>query len=153
MLALGWQKVGPERCHFLPARAEELPFADHAFAGVTCAFGVRNFSPLLSCVREMCRVVQPGGRVVILELTRPVSAILRFFHRLYLHSAVPVLGTLFGRPSAYRYLAASILSFPSPEEFLWLLTKVGLERPRYIPLSGGTAGVFLGDKPGVRMTG
>ncbi len=145
-LALGQRKLGAQHCRFLLARAQDLPFADHTFAGVTCAFGVRNFSPLLPCIREMYRVTQPGGQVAILELTRPVSAVLSFFHALYLHSVVPLLGTLFGRTKAYRYLATSILAFPAPEEFLSLLAKAGLERPRHVPLSGGIASVFWGKK-------
>jgi demethylmenaquinone methyltransferase/2-methoxy-6-polyprenyl-1,4-benzoquinol methylase len=146
MLALGQQKIGLGRCRFLLARAQELPFADNTFAGVTCAFGVRNFSPVLSCIQEMGRVTQPGGRVVILELTRPSFPLLRFFHALYLRSAVPLLGALFRRAGAYRYLATSILAFPAPQEFLPVLAEAGLERPRHIPLSGGIVGVFLGEK-------
>ena len=133
MLALGRRKAGSERCRFLPAQAQELPFADHTFAGVTCAFGVRNFSPLFLYLQEMVRVVQPGGRVVILELTCPASTVLRFLHALYLRSALPALGILFGHSRAYRYLATSILSFPAPEEFLSLLVEAGLEYPGHIP--------------------
>ncbi len=146
MLALGRKKVGGERCSLLLAQAQRLPFASHAFDAVVCAFGVRNFSPLFPCLQEMGRVIRPRGQVAILELTRPSFPPLRFLHALYLRSVVPALGGLFGRLGAYRYLTASVFAFPPPEAFLSLLVRAGFQNPHHIPLSGGVAGVFLGER-------
>ena len=149
MLVRGGKKLpDAARCRFTLGRAEALPFADGSFDGATCAFGVRNFSPVVPCLAEMGRVVRPRARVVVLELTRPSSRLLRMLHGAYLRSVVPALGGAFGRLGAYRYLAASILAFPSPPEFLALMAEAGLADCRHIPLSGGVAGIFVGEARG-----
>jgi demethylmenaquinone methyltransferase/2-methoxy-6-polyprenyl-1,4-benzoquinol methylase len=146
MLARGRRKVrDPARCRFVVARAQALPFRDRLFDAAVCAFGVRNFSPLVPSLREMGRVVRPGGRVVILELTRPQALLLRLAHAAYLKSVVPGLGGLFGRLQAYRYLAASIFAFPAAPDFLRLMEEAEVRNCRRVALSGGIATLFVGE--------
>ena len=105
--------------------AEALPFADGEFDAVTCAFGVRNFVHLEAGLREMLRVLKPGGKLVILELATPDSALIKPFYRLYTRHVIPWLGSrLAGNREAYTYLPASIERFPKGETFLKILTSL-----------------------------
>ena len=107
---------------FQKANAEALPFEDDTFDAVTCAFGVRNFVHLEQGLSEMLRVLKPGGRMVILELATPDSAIIRPFYNLYTKHIIPWLGSrIAGNREAYTYLPESIARFPKGEDFLKII--------------------------------
>ena len=107
---------------FQKANAEALPFEDETFDAVTCAFGVRNFVHLEQGLSEMLRVLKPGGRMVILELATPDSAIIRPFYNLYTKHIIPWLGSrIAGNREAYTYLPESIARFPKGEDFLKII--------------------------------
>ena len=107
--------------------ALELPFSDRCFDAVTVAFGLRNIPDRAAALREMARVVRPGGKVLVLEMTLPRRSLARHFFRLHLRYVIPLLGRLLS-PSAeaYRYLPASIRAFPSPQELTSLMRAAGL---------------------------
>ena len=101
------------------ADAENLPFEEESFDGVTCAFGVRNFVHLEKGLSEMLRVLKPGGRMVILELATPDSKLIRPFYNLYTKHVIPWLGQrIAGNRDAYTYLPDSIARFPKGDAFL-----------------------------------
>ena len=117
MLAIARRKTAS--ANFQLGDAEALPFADGEFDAVTCAFGVRNFVHLEQGLSEMLRVLKPGGRMVILELATPDSAIIRPFYNLYTKHIIPWLGSrIAGNREAYTYLPESIARFPKGEDFL-----------------------------------
>lgn len=124
MLAIAKRKV--ESGEWKVADAEHLPFEDSSFDAVTCAFGVRNFVHLEQGLSEMLRVLKPGGRMVILELATPDSALIRPFYNLYTRHVIPWLGQrLAGSREAYTYLPRSIELFPKGEAFAKIVEKVG----------------------------
>lgn len=105
------------------ADAENLPFEDESFDGVTCAFGVRNFVHLEQGLSEMLRVLKPGGRMVILELATPDSPLIRPFYNLYTKHIIPWLGSrIAGNREAYTYLPESVERFPKGDAFLRLFS-------------------------------
>ena len=120
MMAIARQKA-PEATYML-ADAEQLPFSDGTFDAVTCAFGVRNFVGLETCFAEVCRVLKPGGTMVILELATPDSPLIRPFYNLYTKCFIPWMGQhLAGSREAYTYLPASIERFPKGDAFLEII--------------------------------
>lgn len=113
---------------FQLANAEALPFDDASFDAVTSAFGIRNFVHLDKGLAEMARVLKSGGRMVILEMSTPDSALVRPFYNLYTRRIIPWLGSrLAGNREAYTYLPASIERFPKGESMLQKLEAVGLD--------------------------
>ena len=141
MLGLARQKMGPS-ARLVMGDALRLPFADACFDLVTIGFSLRNVRPIHALFEEVKRVLRPGGVFVSLELTRPSAPMLALLHRLYLRVAVLALGKLSAVP-AYRYLADSILEFPSAEEVAAQLTQAGLNDVRFVPLTGGIATVHV----------
>jgi demethylmenaquinone methyltransferase/2-methoxy-6-polyprenyl-1,4-benzoquinol methylase len=120
MLAIAKRKV--ENGMWKVADAEHLPFPDDSFDAVTCAFGVRNFVHLEQGLKEMLRVLKPGGRMVILELATPDSKLIRPFYNLYTKRIIPWLGSrIAGNREAYTYLPLSIERFPKGKAFLRIL--------------------------------
>jgi demethylmenaquinone methyltransferase/2-methoxy-6-polyprenyl-1,4-benzoquinol methylase len=132
-----------EPVEFVQADALGLPFADNTFDGATVAFGIRNVSDLSAGIAEMARVVRPGGRVVILEITTPRH--LRRFYRLWFDRAVPLLGTLVGRDgAAYGYLPESVKRFPEPPELAAAMADAGLGDVRWQLFAGGIIALHYG---------
>lgn len=126
MLAIARRKTAS--ANFQLANAEALPFDDAAFDAVTSAFGIRNFVHLDKGLAEMARVLKSGGRMVILEMSTPDSALVRPFYNLYTRRIIPWLGSrLAGNCEAYTYLPASIERFPKGESMLQKLEAVGLD--------------------------
>lgn len=149
MLELARQKaaqVAPAgtQLEFRAANALELPFADRQFDAVTVGFGVRNFADLDQGLREMTRVVRPGGRVVILEMTTPQRPPLSTFFSLWFDRVVPVLGQLAGDPDAYSYLPSSVRRFPGPAALAARMDSAGLVGIRYILTAGGIIALHVG---------
>jgi demethylmenaquinone methyltransferase / 2-methoxy-6-polyprenyl-1,4-benzoquinol methylase len=126
------------------ADALELPYSDASFDAVTVGFGVRNLADLDAGVGEMARVLRPGGRLVILEITQPQKPPLSTFFSLWFDRAVPLLGRLAGDPEAYSYLPESVRSFPPPDGLAAIMDRAGFERIRYTILAGGIIAIHSG---------
>jgi demethylmenaquinone methyltransferase/2-methoxy-6-polyprenyl-1,4-benzoquinol methylase len=126
--------------------ALELPYADASFDAATVGFGARNFSDLERGLREMARVVRPGGRVVVLEITTPTKPPLSTFYRVWFDRLVPMLGRFAGDSAAYEYLPQSVKRFPGPRELAGALERVGLRKIRYVVTAGGIIAIHVGEK-------
>jgi demethylmenaquinone methyltransferase / 2-methoxy-6-polyprenyl-1,4-benzoquinol methylase len=126
------------------ADALDLPYKDDTFDAVTVGFGVRNLADLDQGLREMARVLKPGGRVAILEITQPRRPPLSTFYSLWFDEVVPLLGRLSGEDSAYSYLPESVKTFPSPEQLAVKLDGAGFEGIRYTILAGGIIAIHSG---------
>ena len=126
------------------ANAMELPYADGEFAAATVGFGARNFSDLDRGVSEMARVVAPGGRVVILEITTPQKPPLSTFFSLWFDRVVPLVGKVAGDPDAYEYLPSSVKRFPGPEGVAASMERAGLRDIRWILTAGGIIALHVG---------
>ena len=129
---------------FETANALALPYADGEFDAATVGFGARNFSDLEQGLREMARVVRPGGRVVVLEITTPRRPPLSTFFELWFDRAVPALGRLAGDPQAYSYLPSSVRRFPGPGELAAIMYGCGMTEIRYILTAGGIIALHAG---------
>ena len=117
-----------------------LPYRDGEFAAATVGFGARNFSDLARGLAEMARVVRPGGRVVVLEITTPTKPPLSTFFRLWFDRVVPMLG----RDEAYTYLPNSVKRFPAPEALAAEMAGAGLRDIRWILTAGGIIALHVG---------
>jgi demethylmenaquinone methyltransferase/2-methoxy-6-polyprenyl-1,4-benzoquinol methylase len=132
---------------FETANALNLPYEDGQFDAATVGFGARNFSDLRGGLGEMARVVRPGGRVVVLEITTPTRPPLSTFLELWFDHLVPTLGRLAGDPDAYSYLPSSVRRFPHPEQLAALMWDCGLRGVRYVLTAGGIIALHVGEVP------
>jgi demethylmenaquinone methyltransferase/2-methoxy-6-polyprenyl-1,4-benzoquinol methylase len=130
--------------------ALELPYPDDVFDAATVGFGARNFSDLERGLGEMARVVRPGGRVVVLEITTPTRPPLSTFFSLWFDRIVPMLGRVTGEDQAYSYLPSSVKRFPGPAELGAVMAGVGLRDVRWILTAGGIIALHSGTVDGQR---
>jgi demethylmenaquinone methyltransferase/2-methoxy-6-polyprenyl-1,4-benzoquinol methylase len=137
---------GAEGVRFEWADALELPYDGERFDAVTVGFGVRNLADLDRGLREMARVLKPGGRLVILEITQPTRPPLSSFFSLWFDRIVPLLGALSDEPEAYSYLPESVRSFPSPHGLAAKMDRAGFAGIRYTVLAGGIIAIHSGVK-------
>jgi demethylmenaquinone methyltransferase/2-methoxy-6-polyprenyl-1,4-benzoquinol methylase len=147
MLDLAREKAverGADGVRFEWADALELPYDGERFDAVTVGFGVRNLADLDRGLREMARVLKPGGRAVILEITQPTRPPLSLFYSLWFDRIVPLLGALSSNPEAYSYLPESVRSFPSPEGLAQKMDDAGFKGIRYTVLAGGIIAIHSG---------
>ncbi len=146
MLELAREKAPELRWEW--ANALELPYADGEFDAATVGFGARNFADLDRGLAEMARVVRPGGRVVVLEITTPTRPPLSTFYAAWFDRVVPMIGRLVGDPDAYSYLPSSVKRFPGPHELAQRLAALGLEEVHYLLTAGGIIAIHVARKPG-----
>lgn len=149
------------RLRFQAADALALPYGDDCFDAATVAFGLRNFSDLQLGLRELARVVRPGGRVVVLEITTPTRAPLSLFYSLWFDRLVPLLGRIAagferfaagrrssagagGIAAAYSYLPSSVRRFPAPAALAAQMRQAGLGEVRWVLLAGSIIAIHVG---------
>jgi demethylmenaquinone methyltransferase/2-methoxy-6-polyprenyl-1,4-benzoquinol methylase len=147
MLDLAREKTaerGADGVRFEWADALELPYDGERFDALTVGFGVRNLADLDRGLREMARVLKPGGRLVILEITQPARPPLSLFFSLWFDRIVPLLGSFSSNPEAYAYLPESVRSFPSPHGLAEKMDAAGFGSIRYTVLAGGIIAIHSG---------
>jgi len=151
MLALGQAKAsarGAEQIHFYLADALALPLQSNSAALACVAFGIRNVADWRGALREMARVVRPGGKIVILEFTQPRGIFFGRLYQFYFHRILPLLARLFSSRSedAYRYLPRSVRAFAGPEELCACMREFGLADVQAKPLTFGIVHLCRGTK-------
>ena len=151
MIALGQAKVAraglADRIQLQVAPAEALPLPDGEFDAVSVAFGLRNVPDRLRALREMCRVLRPGGRAVILEFTTPPGRLFRRLYLWYFHRVLPRIGRLVsGHATAYAFLPASVADFPHPEGLSAWMREAGFPDVSYRLLTAGIVAIHVGVK-------
>ena len=129
--------------------AQDISYPDDSFDACTVGFGARNFSDLALGLREMTRVVKPGGRVVVLEITTPQKPPLSWFFKAWFDTVVPNLGRFAGDSDAYTYLPSSVRRFPGPSELGGVLYEAGLRDVGWILTAGGIIAIHHGRVPSV----
>ena len=149
MLDLAREKAagrGASSIRFEWADALRLPYDAGRFDAVTVGFGIRNLSDLDLGLREMARVLKPGGRLVILEITQPTRPPLSTFYSVWFDRIVPLLGSFADDPEAYSYLPESVRSFPSPRALAEKMDAAGLRQIRWTVLAGGIIAIHSGTR-------
>ena len=151
MMDIGKLKVESlklKEVNFVHGNAQAMPFADNTFDGVTCAFGCRNFQNLDEGLKEMYRVVKPGGQVTILEFSYPSDRIIRALYDFYFTCVLPWIGRVVSRDkTAYTYLNKSVKSFCWGESFAQHMHDAGWKDEEWQTLTFGIATVYSGVKP------
>jgi len=153
MLCLAEKKIvrqrATQRIRFVEADAQKLPFPNDYFQIATVAFGLRNVTDTERGIAEMVRVTKPGGRIAILEFSKPRHWLFGRLYRFYFSYVLPFVGQTISRSkdNAYRYLPASVREFPEGEALAERLRKHGLREVSWHPLTFGIATIYLGSKP------
>jgi demethylmenaquinone methyltransferase/2-methoxy-6-polyprenyl-1,4-benzoquinol methylase len=152
MLKIAQQKILRHNLKSLIAveegSAENLPFQDNTFDAVMVAFGIRNFSDLEQGLREMLRVIRPGGAAMILEFSKPRRTPFRQLYGFYFARILPRLGGMISKsPEAYQYLPSTVQTFPDGERLLDILHATGYVRSRHWLLTMGVATIYIAEKP------
>lgn len=126
---------------------EELPLSEARFSGITVAFGVRNLAHLEKSLKEMLRVLKPGGKLVILEFSRPKNPVFSKIYSFYLHKFLPFIGSIVSKDrEAYRYLADSIQGFYEPDVLASMMHNAGFTNITYRPLTFGIVTLYTGTR-------
>ena len=149
MMAIGKAKCAKRKMNvdFVYGNAQEMPFGNGSFDGVTCAFGCRNFSDLDAGLREMYRVLKPGGQVTILEFSYPSNRCVRALYDLYFTRILPGIGRIVSKDkTAYTYLNRSVKSFCWGEAFVQHLHDAGFRDEHFIPISLGISTIYTAIK-------
>jgi demethylmenaquinone methyltransferase/2-methoxy-6-polyprenyl-1,4-benzoquinol methylase len=151
MLQIGRQKMidkgHNKKIELMSGDSENLPFEENKFDAVIVAFGVRNFENLEQGLAEMLRVIRPGGRVVVLEFSKPRQFPMKQFYSFYFRYILPKVGRFFSHDaSAYTYLPESVQAFPDGDDFLKILTKLGYKNATCRPLTFGISSLYIASK-------
>ncbi|HYW97248.1 MAG TPA: bifunctional demethylmenaquinone methyltransferase/2-methoxy-6-polyprenyl-1,4-benzoquinol methylase UbiE [Bacteroidales bacterium] len=147
MLVVARKKAVKKGAHieFVQGDSENLPFDTSLYDAVTVAFGVRNFEHLEQGLKEMFRVLKPGGQVYILEFSKPGKRFFSLMYRFYSNAILPLVASVFSRDkAAYHYLPGSIAEFPSGDQMTGIMEVCGYEDCRFRPLTGGIASIYSG---------
>lgn len=149
MLVEGLDKLDGAPVRPVCADTLGLPFPDGSFHGAMVGFGVRNLADLDRGLRELRRVLRPGGRLVILDFTTPPNRLLRRLYLFYFHRILPRIGRIVsGHPWAYTYLPESVKGFPGPEELAERLRDAGFDQVAWTYLTGGIAAIHVAEREG-----
>ena len=133
---------------FAQADAQHLPFPDNTFDCITIAFGLRNVTDKDMALRSMHRVLKPGGRLLVLEFSKPTNPVVEKIYDFYSFNVLPKMGQVVANDAdSYRYLAESIRMHPDQETLKGMMVEVGFERCEYFNLSGGIVAIHRGIKP------
>lgn len=150
MMRIGREKAAragkKDRIAFVQAPGEALPFPDGVFDSASVAFGIRNVVDRELGLKEMCRVVRPGGRIVILEFSQPEGTLFGALYRFYFTKVLPRVGGLVSKRSAYAYLPESVQGFPSPPAFAEMMRRAGCAEVDCRPLSFGIVTLYVGTR-------
>jgi len=151
MLKVGRKKIEKEGLtsviELQTGDSETINFADNSFDAVTVAFGVRNFENLESGLKEMLRVLKPGGKLIVLEFSRPRTKIFRSLYNLYMSIVAPEVARWIARnKKAYQYLNQSANLFPERQNFVDILNRTGYSNTSFKPLSAGICCIYIGEK-------
>ena len=152
MIAVGVEKIAKSglQAEMHVADCEALPYEVGTFDRISVGFGVRNFEHLELGLSEMYRVLTPGGKCVILELSVPSNGFVRWCYKLYFLKILPFIGGLMsGDRSAYKYLPASVLRFPAPEKFMEIMKSAGFDVVEHKAFTMGICRMYIGKKAGV----
>jgi demethylmenaquinone methyltransferase/2-methoxy-6-polyprenyl-1,4-benzoquinol methylase len=146
MLAVANRKIEAagekKRIRLLEGACEAIPAAAAAFDGAVIAFGIRNVPDRRQSLLELRRVLKPGAKLIVLELSQPSSRLFRPLFLFYFHHILPLIGGLFSRLSAYRYLPRSVAQFPPPPRFSEMLEEAGFYPVRYQALNWGMVSLY-----------
>lgn len=151
MMEIGKRKVAAAHLDYIVSFQKEdclaLSFADHSFDAVTAAFGIRNFQDLDSGLKEIYRVLKPGGHLSIVELTQPVSFPMKQLFKVYSHTLLPFYGKLLSKDkNAYKYLTSTIEAFPQGEQMVEILQKAGFSNAKFKRLTLGICTMYFAEK-------
>ena len=151
MISIGKEKIRKRnllnKIELIEADSENLFFEDNKFDAVTVGFGVRNFEHLQKGLLEMNRVLKPGGKVVILEFSRPGNSFIKFMYNFYSTRICPLIGKAVSKDkAAYSYLYESIEAFPSGKDFLAILSSAGFKDLTWKALTFGVVSIYTGKK-------
>lgn len=150
MMRIGREKTAlagrKGRIAFVRAPGEDLPFRDGAFDSASVAFGIRNVVDRERGLKEMCRVVRPGGRIVVLEFSQPEGTLFGALYHFYFTKVLPRIGGLLSKRSAYAYLPESVQAFPPPPEFSEMMRRAGCAKVDSRPLTFGIVTLYVGEK-------
>ena len=136
-----------ERIVTMQGNSEKMDFADGSFDRVTIAFGIRNFENRETALKEILRVLKPGGRLVILELSVPSNPVLNWLYKLYFTKILPWIGGLVsGKKAAYNYLPASVIKFPGKEEWMATMSSCGYDKVSHKAFTFGICRMYIGEK-------
>lgn len=152
MISVGREKIAraglTDRITLRAADCLALPFADGEFDALTVAYGVRNFADIPAGLREMHRVVRPGGTVCIVELSTPVNPVVKPFYKLYTRGIIPLVGRFVSKDTrAYAYLPESIAAVPQRRDMCALMTAAGFSDATFRPLTLGVCTIYLARRP------
>lgn len=149
MMTVGREKIRKAgvSAELYVADCEALPYADNTFNRISVGFGVRNFEHLEIGLKEMYRVLHPEGKLVILELSVPTNAFVRWCYKLYFLKILPTIGGLVsGNRGAYEYLPTSVLRFPAPDKFISIMKSVGFDAVEHTSFTFGICRMYVGKK-------
>jgi demethylmenaquinone methyltransferase/2-methoxy-6-polyprenyl-1,4-benzoquinol methylase len=149
MLAIGRTQVAraglASRIRLVEGDLTRLPLADGAFAGATAAFGVRNVADRRQCLRELRRILHPGGRLALLEFALPTLPLIAPLYRWYFSTVMPFVARRFRVADTYRYLFESVEAFPPPNDFLQMLREAGFANCSATPMTLGTVVLYVAE--------
>ncbi len=150
MMAVGKRKVAArglaDRITFVEGDAQRLPFSDASIDGLTMAFGIRNVPDRAQALSEMVRVLRPGAKAAILELSEPQEGVFGALGRFHMHRVVPWVGAMLSGEREYRYLPQSIAAFPKPDVFADMMRSAGFAVNAVVPFTFGVCQLFVGQK-------